>query len=115
MLALSALFNVCLVVSTKRFLVFFVKLRATSVPVTTLVTFSGCHRGSSRTNTGCVLATLFSDTLLLFNLSVVCNSTKALCFSSLPTRVSKGPLRVVTFMFFFANVTFGLSLIPFRL
>lgn len=115
MLALSALLNVCFVVSTKRFLVFFVKLRVTDVPVTTLITFSGCHRRSTRTNTGCVLATLFSDTLLLFNLSVVCNASNALCFGSLPKRVANGVLRVVTFIFFFTNVKFGVSLIPFRL
>lgn len=100
---------------TKRFLLFFLKLRLTAIPVTYLMTFSGCGKRDTRTKTGFVLSTLFSDNVFLCNVSVVCKATNALCFRSVPTKLAKAPLRILTLMFFFSKLTFGLDLMPFRL
>ena len=114
-LLLSALLGMFLMISSGNFLIFFLSLELSTIPVAAMANFDLEKRISSEAAMKMILSSAFSSGIMLFGISLIYGSTGTISFSELPSRLAINPLTTLSFIFIFTAFAFKLSIVPFHL
>jgi NADH-quinone oxidoreductase subunit N len=115
MLLLCAQLGMFLLISSGNFLIFFLSLELSTIPIAALANFDLDKRRSSEAAMKLILSSAFSSGMLLFGISLLYGSTGTILFSEMPSLLKGDPLTIVGFILFFTGLAFKLSVVPFHL
>ena len=114
-LMMSALLGMFLMISSGNFLIFFLSLELSTIPVAAIANFDLEKRISSEAAMKMILSSAFSSGIMLFGISLLYGAAGTLVFAELPAKLSVNPLTTLSFIFLFTAFAFKLSLVPFHL
>jgi NADH-quinone oxidoreductase subunit N len=114
-LMLSALLGMFLMISSGNFLIFFLSLELSTIPVAAMANFDLEKKISSEAAMKMILSSAFSSGIMLFGISLLYGAAGTLSFSELPLKLSINPLTSLSFIFLFTAFAFKLSIVPFHL
>ncbi len=114
-LMLSALLGMFLMISSGNFLMFFLSLELSTIPVAAMANFDLDKRISSEAAMKMILSSAFSSGILLFGISIVYGFSGTIRFAELPAHLDANPLTIMAFVFLFTAFAFKLSIVPFHL
>ncbi|MEO8766069.1 MAG: NADH-quinone oxidoreductase subunit N [Ginsengibacter sp.] len=114
-LMLSALLGMFFMISSGNFLMFFLSLELSTLPIAAMANFDLDKKISSEAAMKMVLSSAFSSGILLFGISLIYGSTGTISFTEMPLLLDGSPLQVLAFVFLFTAFLFKLSVVPFHL
>jgi NADH-quinone oxidoreductase subunit N len=114
-LMLSALLGMNFLISSGNFLMFFLALELSSIPVAAMANFDLEKKISSEAAMKMILSSAFSSGILLFGISLIYGATGTINFAALPALLNGSPLQILAFVFVFTAIAFKLSIVPFHL
>lgn len=114
-LLFSTLLGMNFMISAGNFLMFYIGLETATIPMATLAAFNKDNNKSAEAGVKLILSSALSSGILLFGLSMMYAVCGTLYFDQLATLVSSSPLFTLAFIFFFAGMSFKISLVPFHL
>jgi len=115
MLMLSAVLGMFLMISSGSFLMFFLSLELSTIPVAAMANFDLEKKISSEGAMKMILSSAFSSGILLFGISLIYGATGTINFAELPALLDNSPLQILAFVFLFTAFAFKLSIVPFHL
>lgn len=115
MLMLSAVLGMFLMISSGSFLMFFLSLELSTIPVAAMANFDLEKKISSEGAMKMILSSAFSSGILLFGISLIYGATGTINFAELPSLLDNSPLQILAFVFLFTAFAFKLSIVPFHL
>ena len=113
MLLISSLIGIHYMISSGHFLMFYLGLELTTIPVAALASYEQFKSKSAEAGIKLILSSAFSSAILLFGLSIMYGALGNLYFSEL--HFSGSLLTVLGFLFFFSGIAFKISIVPFHL
>ncbi len=114
LLLLASVIGVNYLISSGNFLMFYLSLELTTIPVAALAAYEQYKSRSAEAGIKLILSSAFSSGILLFGLSIIYGVTGSLDFS-LAVFAGAGSLGIVGFIFFFSGLAFKISIVPFHL
>ncbi|WP_301921879.1 NADH-quinone oxidoreductase subunit N [Ferruginibacter sp.] len=114
-LMLSAVLGMFLMISSGSFLMFFLSLELSTIPVAAMANFDLEKKISSEGAMKMILSSAFSSGILLFGISLIYGATGTINFAELPSLLDNSPLQILAFVFLFTAFAFKLSIVPFHL
>ncbi|MBP6334207.1 MAG: NADH-quinone oxidoreductase subunit N [Bacteroidia bacterium] len=114
MLLLSSLLGMFLLLSSGNFLMFYLALELSTIPLAALCNFDLNKKVSSEAAMKMILSSAFSSSLLLFGISLMYGTTGTLDFGLMAGSLSGSPLQILAFVFVFTGFAFKLSVAPFH-
>ena len=114
-LLLSTLLGMFFMISSSNFLMFYLGLELSTIPLAALSNFDLHKRRSSEAAFKMIMSSAFSSGLLLFGISLLYGSTGSLSFAELTTKLNGNPLQIFSFILFLAGLGFKISAVPFHL
>lgn len=114
-LLLSTLLGMFFMISAGNFLMFYLGLELSAIPLAALVNFDLERRTSSEGAMKMILSSAFSSGIMLFGISMLYGTTGTLSFAELPELITGGPLQILSLIFVFTGFAFKLSAVPFHL
>jgi NADH-quinone oxidoreductase subunit N len=115
MLLLSTLLGMFFMISGGNFLMFYLGLELSTIPLAAAANFDLTKKRSSEGAMKLIFSSAFSSALLLFGISMIYGTTGTLIFSELPQHISSNPLQVFAFVLILAGFAFKISVVPFHL
>ncbi len=115
MLLLSAMLGMFFMISGGNFLMFYLGLELSTIPLAAAANFDLTKRRSSEAAMKLIFSSAFSSGLLLFGISMIYGTTGTLIFSELPQYLSNDPLQIFAFILLLAGFAFKISVVPFHL
>ena len=115
MLMLSAVLGMFFMISSGSFLMFFLSLELSTIPVAAMSNFDLEKKISSEAAMKMILSSAFSSGILLFGISLIYGATGTINFTELPALLDGSPLQILAFVFLFTAFAFKLSIVPFHL
>jgi len=113
MLILASLIGVNYMISSGHFLMFYLGLELTTIPIAALASYEQFKSKSAEAGIKLILSSAFSSAILLFGLSVIYANTGSLYFEGF--KFSNSLINVLGFIFFFSGLAFKISIVPFHL
>ena len=114
-LMLSSLLGMFLLISSGNFLMFFLALELSSIPVAAMANFDLHQKRSSEGAMKLILSSAFSSGILLFGISLLYGATGTVSFDGVNKHLENIPLLVFAFVLIFTSFAFKLSIVPFHL
>jgi NADH-quinone oxidoreductase subunit N len=114
-LLLSSLLGMFFMISSGNFLIFYLGLELSTIPVAALCNFDMEKKQSSEAAMKMIMSSAFSSGILLFGISMMYGTTGTLSFAELPMLLTGSPLQVFSFILLFTGFAFKLSVVPFHL
>lgn len=114
-LMLSALLGMNFLISSGNFLMFFLALELSTIPVAAMANFDLEKKISSEAAMKMILSSAFSSGILLFGISLIYGATGTISFAELPALLNGSPLQILAFVFLITAFAFKLSIVPFHL
>jgi len=114
-LLLSAVMGMFFMISSGNFLLFFLALELSTLPIAAMANFDLEKKIASEAAMKMILSSAFSSGILLFGISLMYGITGAIAFDAMPTLLDGSPLQVLAFVFLFTAFGFKLSIVPFHL
>ncbi len=114
-LLLSTLLGMFYMLSANHFLMFYLGLELSTIPLAALANFDQDKVKSSEAAVKMALSSAFASGVTLFGISMVYGSMGTLNFAEVPELLNWGPLQIMAFLFLFAGFAFKLSAVPFHL
>src|SRR5579871_2305224 len=115
MLLLSTLLGMFFMISAGNFLMFYLGLELSTIPLAAICNFDLEKRQSSEAAMKLIISSAFSSGLLLFGISLVYGTTGTLNFSELSQHFSGNSLQLFAFILLLAGFAFKISVVPFHL
>lgn len=115
MLLLSTMLGMFFMISGGNFLMFYLGLELSTIPLAAAANFDLTKRRSSEAAMKLIFSSAFSSGLLLFGISMIYGTTGTLIFSELPQYLSNDPLQIFAFILVLAGFAFKISVVPFHL
>ncbi len=115
MLLLSTLLGMFLMISAGNFLMFYLGLELSTIPLAAICNFDLEKRQSSEAAMKLIISSAFSSGLLLFGISLVYGTTGTLSFSELSPLLNGSELQLFAFVLLLAGFAFKISVVPFHL
>jgi NADH-quinone oxidoreductase subunit N len=115
MLMLSAVLGMFFMISSGSFLMFFLSLELSTIPVAAMANFDLNKKISSEAAMKMILSSAFSSGILLFGISLIYGTTGTISFEEIPALLDESPLQILAFVFLFTAFAFKLSIVPFHL
>jgi NADH-quinone oxidoreductase subunit N len=115
MLLVSTLVGMNFMISSGHFLMFYLGLELASIPIAALAAYDRYKNNSAEAGIKYILSSALSSGILLFGLSMIYGTTGTLYFSELTTLFMSSNLQILGFIFFFAGMSFKISIVPFHL
>ncbi len=115
MLLLSTMLGMFFMISGGNFLMFYLGLELSTIPLAAAANFDLTKRRSSEAAMKLIFSSAFSSGLLLFGISMIYGTTGTLIFSELPQYLSNDPLQIFAFILLLAGFAFKISVVPFHL
>ncbi len=113
LLTLSSLIGVNYLISSGHFLMFYLGLELTTIPIAALAAYEQYKSKSAEAGIKLILSSAFASGILLFGLSVIYASTGNLYFTDIS--IDGSVADVLGFIFFFSGIAFKISIVPFHL
>ncbi len=115
-ITLFTLLGMYFMISSGHFLMFFIGLELTSIPMAALVSYDKYRYESAEAGAKFILLALFSASLLLYGLSLIYGGTGTLYFDGVFALLSDAkPFTLLGMLFFITGMGFKISLVPFHL
>ena len=102
-------------ISAGHFLMFYLGIELATIPLAALAAFEKYKNKSAEAGIKLILSSALSSGILLFGLSMIYGTIGSLYFADVAVRASAMPLTILGFIFFFAGMSFKMSLVPFHL
>lgn len=115
MLMLSAVLGMFFMISSGSFLMFFLSLELSTIPVAAMANFDLNKKISSEAAMKMILSSAFSSGILLFGISLIYGITGTISFAEIPPLLDGSTLQILAFVFLFTAFAFKLSIVPFHL
>jgi NADH-quinone oxidoreductase subunit N len=115
MLLMSTLIGMNFMISAGHFLMFYIGIELATIPLAALAAYERFRNRSAEAGIKLILSSALSSGILLFGLSMIYGTTGSLYFAGVAAKVQDMPLVVLGFIFFFAGMSFKMSLVPFHL
>ena len=114
-LLLSSLLGMFFMISSGNFLIFYLGLELSTIPIAALCNFDMEKKQSSEAAMKMIMSSAFSSGILLFGISMMYGTTGTLSFAELPQYIDGSALQVFSFILLFTGFAFKLSVVPFHL
>ncbi len=114
-LMLCTLLGMDFMISSNNFLMFFLGLELSSIPLAALANFDLEKRKSSESALKMILSSAFASAIMLFGISILYGVTGTLDFTEMAPLLTTSQLSILAFLFVFAGFAFKLSSVPFHL
>jgi NADH-quinone oxidoreductase subunit N len=113
MLLLSSLTGMFLMISSSNFLMFYLALELSTIPIAALCNFNHDEKRSSEAAMKMIFSSAFSSCIMLLGISFLYGTTGSLNFNEF-ANVESSPIFLMGFVFFFSGLIFKLSVVPFH-
>ncbi|MBX2962508.1 MAG: NADH-quinone oxidoreductase subunit N [Cyclobacteriaceae bacterium] len=113
LLTFSSLIGVSYMISAGHFLMFYLGLELTTIPIAALASYEQFKSKSAEAGIKLILSSAFSSAILLFGISILYAANGDLYFESF--QLSDSLINVLGFIFFFSGLAFKISVVPFHL
>jgi NADH-quinone oxidoreductase subunit N len=114
-LMLSALLGMFFLISSGNFLMFFLALELSTIPVAAMANFDLDKKKSSEAAMKMILSSAFSSGILLFGISLIYGALGTISFAEIPQHLDGSALQILALIFLFSAFAFKLSIVPFHL
>src|ERR1039458_553095 len=114
-LLLSTLLGMFFMISSGNFLLFYLGLELSTIPLAALSNFDLEKKKSSEAAFKLIISSAFSSAVLLFGISLLYGTTGTLSFQEMPALLTGSDLQIFAFIIIFSGFAFKLSAVPFHL
>lgn len=114
-LLLAALLGICMLLSSMHFLLLYLSLELTAIPIATLCVLELRKRAASEAGIKMIFSSAFASGILLLGISLMYGISGSLYFTDLSVLKLNSSLHALAFILIFAAFAFKLSLVPFHL
>ncbi|MEZ4841333.1 MAG: NADH-quinone oxidoreductase subunit N [Flavobacteriaceae bacterium] len=114
MLLLSSLLGMYFMISAGDFLMFYLGLELSTLPVAALAAYETSKRISSEAGIKLILLAALASGVSLFGISMLYATTGSIYFDEILLNISPVNLTILGFILFFAGLSFKISLVPFH-
>jgi len=114
-LLFSTLIGMNFMISSGDFLMFYLGLELATIPMAALAAYTHHKTKSAEAGIKLILSSALSSGILLFGLSMIYGTTGSVYFDVVAANFGNQPLQILAFIFFFAGMSFKISLVPFHL
>jgi NADH-quinone oxidoreductase subunit N len=114
-LLISTLIGMDFMISAGNFLMFYLGLELATIPVAALAAYERYNNKSAEAGIKLILISSLSSGVLLYGLSMIYGTTGTLYFSEIAKLFVSDNLQILGFIFFFAGMSFKISIVPFHL
>jgi NADH-quinone oxidoreductase subunit N len=115
MLLISTLVGMNFMISAGHFLMFYIGLELATIPIAALAAFDRYKNKSAEAGIKLILSSALSSGILLYGLSLIYGTTGTLYFNEVAALFGNANLQILGFIFFFAGMSFKISIVPFHL
>jgi NADH-quinone oxidoreductase subunit N len=113
-LLLSTLLGMNFMISSGNFMMLYLGLELSTIPLAALCNFDLDKLKSSEAALKMILSSAFASAILLFGISFIYGTTGSLNFSEIQSHLDGGTLQLLAFIFVFIGFAFKLSVVPFH-
>ena len=113
-LMFSSLLGMYYMISSGDFLMFYLGLELSALPVAALVAYETTKRASAEAGIKFILSAALASGTSLFGVSLLYATTGTIYFNELAHLLTYSNLSLLGFVFFFAGLAFKISLVPFH-
>ncbi|SDX67696.1 NADH dehydrogenase subunit N [Lutibacter oricola] len=113
-LLFSSLLGMYFMISSGDFLMFYIGLELSTLPVAALAAFETSKRISSESGIKLILSAALASGVSLFGISMLYATSGSIYFNEIVEVISASNLTVLGFFLFFAGLAFKISLVPFH-
>ena len=113
-LLFSSLLGMYFMISAGDFLMFYLGLELSALPIAALVAFETTKRESAEAGIKFILLAALASGTSIFGISLIYATTGSIYFSDLAQLLEYSNLSLLGFMFFFSGLAFKISLVPFH-
>ena len=113
-LLFSSLFGMYFMISAGDFLMFYLGLELSTLPVAALAAYETAKRKSSEAGIKLILSAALASGTALFGISMLYATTGSIYFTAISEVITASNLAILGFVLFFAGLAFKISLVPFH-
>lgn len=114
-LLLCTLLGMEFMISSGNFLMFYLGLELSTIPLAALCNYDLDNKKSSESAVKMILSSAFASCILLFGISMLYGTTGTLNFAEMAPLLGTSKLQMLAFIFAFTGFAFKLSAVPFHL
>lgn len=114
LLLFSSLLGMYFMISAGDFLMFYIGLELSTIPVAALAAFETSKRISSEAGIKFILSAALASGVSLFGISLLYATSGSIYFSEIALALNTSNLTILGFILFFAGLSFKISLVPFH-
>ncbi|MGB5226805.1 NADH-quinone oxidoreductase subunit N [Eudoraea sp.] len=113
-LLFSSLLGIYFMISAGDFLMFYLGLELSTLPVAALAAYETMKRISSESGIKLILSSAFASGISLFGISMLYATTGSIYFSEIAQMLTSADLTLLGVVLLFAGISFKISLVPFH-
>ncbi len=113
-LLFSSLLGMYFMISSGDFLMFYIGLELSTLPVAALAAFEVSKRISSESGIKLILSAALASGVSLFGISLLYATSGSIFFSAIIEVITSNNLTILGFILFFSGLSFKISLVPFH-
>lgn len=113
-LLFASLMGMYFMISAGDFLMFYIGLELSTLPVAALAAYEVTKRISSEAGVKLILSAALASGVSLFGISMLYGTSGSIYFSEIVTTLTANNLTILGFILFFAGLAFKISLVPFH-
>ncbi|MEP0133669.1 MAG: NADH-quinone oxidoreductase subunit N [Eudoraea sp.] len=113
-LLFSSLLGIYFMISAGDFLMFYLGLELSTLPVAALAAYETMKRISSESGIKLILSSAFASGITLFGISILYATTGSIYFSEIAHMLTSANLTLLGVVLLFAGISFKISLVPFH-
>ncbi|TBW28647.1 NADH-quinone oxidoreductase subunit N [Gramella sp. KN1008] len=113
-LLFASLFGMYFMISAGDFLMFYIGLELSTLPIAALAAFEVMKRKSSEAGIKLILSAAMASGVSLFGISMLYATAGSIYFDEILLNISASHLTLLGFLLFFAGLAFKISLVPFH-
>jgi NADH-quinone oxidoreductase subunit N len=114
-LLISTLIGMNFMISSGHFLMFYLGIELATIPLAALAAYDRYSNKSAEAGIKLILISAFSSGIMLYGLSMIYGTTGSMYFSEIARMITTNNLQILGFIFFFAGMSFKISIVPFHL
>jgi NADH-quinone oxidoreductase subunit N len=114
MLLFSSLLGMYFMISSGDFLMFYLGLELSALPIAALVAFETTKRVSAEAGIKFIMSAAVASGTSVFGISLIYATTGSIYFADLAELLSYSNLSLLGFVFFFSGLAFKISLVPYH-
>lgn len=114
-LLVSSVLGMNLILSGTNFLILFLGLELTTLPLVALVAIEKGNRNSAEAGMKIILNAAFSSAIMLFGIALIYGNNGSLDYSIIQQKISGDTVQVLAMILIFTGLAFKISVVPFHL